>query len=294
MQRIVCVLLAIGLVLALSDSALPEEAVQVATTIAYVSGAAADPIKQTLDLYRPRARKNLPVLLFFHGGVWQMGDKGQYQHIGAAFARRGILTAVVNYRLTPSVRHPDHVGDAARAVAWAIRHAADYGGRPDRVFLSGHSAGGHLVTLLLFDRRYLKDEGLDADALAGVIPLSGIFDLTQPIDDTPEGGTAVYIHPPFGTNRRTLEAASPIRRLRATRVPMLVILAGEDYRAMQGQSRRFVEAARQRGLPVTFETIARRAHFDLVNALGNPGDPTTDLVARFVLGPQASGKSRAD
>ncbi|MGQ0551419.1 MAG: alpha/beta hydrolase, partial [Armatimonadota bacterium] len=251
-----------------------------ASTVAYVSGSGADPAKHTLDLYRPRRRKDLPVLLFFHGGVWQMGDKEQYDHIGTAFARRGILTAVVNYRLTPMVRHPGHVRDAARAVAWVMRHAGEYGGRPDRVFLSGHSAGGHLVTLLLFDPQHLRAENVSADALAGVIPLSGVFDLTKPMDDTPEGGAAVYVHPPFGTDKRTLEAASPIRHLRKTPVPLLVILAGEDYRAMQGQSQRFVDAVRKKRLPATFEVIEKRGHFELVQAIGTSGDRTTDLITR--------------
>ncbi len=105
----------------------------------------------------------------------------------------------------------------------------------------------------------------------------------------------MYVHPSFGTERRVLEAASPIRHLRKTRVPLLVILAGADYKAMAGQSRLFVEAARQRGIPVTFETIAGRGHFDLVHAIGKQGDPATDLMARFVLNPPPPGKmARAD
>lgn len=265
-----------------------------ARTITYVTGSSADPVKHTLDLYRPRARKDLPVLLFFHGGVWQVGDREQYRHVGAAFARRGILTAVVNYRLTPSVRHPGHVRDAARAVAWAVRHASEFGGRADRVFLSGHSAGGHLVTLLLMDPQYLRAEKVDANSLAGIIALSGVFDLTKPMDDTPQGGAAVYIHPPFGTDRRGLEAASPVKHLRKTAVPLLVLLAGEDYRAMQDQSQRFVDALRRRNLTVTYEVIDKRGHFELVAGIGSRDDRTTDLIVRFVLGPNAGVPSRTN
>lgn len=291
MRQIAPALLAMLISLAAAQAAVPEESPLVATTVAYVSGSGTDPVKHTLDLYRPRRRKDLPVLLFFHGGVWQTGDKAQYRHIGETFARRGILTAVANYRLSPGVRHPAHVQDAARAVAWIVRHAAEYGGRPDRVFLSGHSAGGHLVTLLLFDEQYLQAVKVNPQALAGVIPLSGVFDLRAPMDDTSEGGAAVYIHPPFGKDRRTLESASPIRRLRKAHVPLLVILAGADYQAMQAQSQRFVEAAKQRGLPVTFETVAGRGHFELVQAIGKPGDATTDLIEQFVLNPPPPGRT---
>lgn len=296
MPRIAVVVLVVLAAVVPHQAAYSEEwAPMPPSVISYTTGSGADPVKHSLDLYRPRRRKDLPVLLFFHGGVWQMGDKEQYRNLGTAFARRGILTAVVNYRLTPAVRHPVHVRDAARAVAWAMRHVGEYGGRADRVFLGGHSAGGHLVTLLLLDPQYLRAEEVNPDGLAGIVPLSGVFDLTKAMDDTPEGGAAVYVHPPFGTDRRTLEAASPIKRLRKTPVPILVILAGEDYRAMQGQSQRFVEAARQRGLSVGFEVIAGRGHFDLVQAIGKPGDRTSELISGFVLGPQtAAGAARSN
>lgn len=253
------------------------------TTIAYDDGPGADPVKNALDLYGPEGGTGLPVLLFFHGGVWQRGDKNEYRNIGEALAQREILTAVVNYRLTPAVRHPQHVRDAARATAWAVRHAPAYGGRPDRVFLSGHSAGGHLITLLLFDPQYLRAEGLEPEILAGVIPLSGIFDLTRPIDDTPEGGFARHIFPPFGEQPRVLEAASPVRHLHPTRVPILVVLAGNDYTDMQGQSRLFVEALQERRISVKFETIPGRGHFELVQAIGRENDPAAEIITQFVL-----------
>jgi acetyl esterase/lipase len=262
-------------------------------TIAYVDGPGADPIKHSLDLYRPKGGSRLPMLLYFHGGVWQRGDKGQYRNIGEAFARRGVLTAIVNYRLTPAVRHPGHVRDAARAVAWSIRHAAQYGGRPDRVYLSGHSAGGHRVTLLLFDPQYLRAEGTEPDTIAGVIALSGVFDLTTGLDDTSDGGAPGYIHLPFGSDPAVLADASPIRRIRTTAVPLLVILAGEDYQAMQRQSQAFAGAARRRGLSVSFETIAGRSHYALVQSIGQPDDRTTDLIAAFTCA-AASSTPRCD
>jgi acetyl esterase/lipase len=248
--------------------------------VPYVAGPEADPIKHRLDLFcPPRTGVGLPMLMYFHGGVWQKGDKSDYPNIGEAFGRRGILTAVANYRLTPAVRHPEHLRDAARAVAWLWRHGTDYGGRPDRLYLSGHSAGGHLIAMLLFDQSYLRAEGLDPESLAGIIALSGVFDLTQGLDDTPDGGAPGYVHRPFGSDHATLVSASPIHRLRATRVPLLVILAGEDYHAMQRQSREFVAAARRYRLTLNFETIPERSHYDLVNKIGEPGDLTTDLIA---------------
>jgi acetyl esterase/lipase len=278
---LVLVIVLAGLVAGAAGGVRSGPAVQ-RVTISYVTGPGADPIRHKMDLFRPASGSGFPVLLFAHGGVWQLGSKDEYRNIGETFARRGILTAVINYRLTPPVRHPAHATDVARAVAWLAKHAAEHGGRDDRIYLSGHSAGAHLVSLLLFDRRYLEAEGVDPDTLAGVIPLSGIFDLTQPIDDVPDGGFPRYIHPPFGEARAALEAASPTSHLRPTRVPVFVILAGEDYQAMKRQSAAFVERLRGRGIAVAFDTVAGRSHFELVQAIGRPADVTTELIARFV------------
>ncbi len=104
----------LGLSLAASPTPAPEPRI-LQTEVAYLEGEGADPVKHTLDVFRPEGQQGLPVLLFFHGGVWQQGDKSAYSSVGRAFARRGILTLVVSYRLTPAVRHPGHVRDAARA-----------------------------------------------------------------------------------------------------------------------------------------------------------------------------------
>ena len=73
------------------------------------------------------------MFVFFHGGVWQFGDRAQHRNLGEALAARGIVTVVAGYRLTPQVRHPDHVKDAAAAVAWTLAHVEEHGGDPDRV-----------------------------------------------------------------------------------------------------------------------------------------------------------------
>jgi acetyl esterase/lipase len=276
-------LLSLALAASPAPAAPPEPRIT-QTEVDYVTGEGADPVKNTLDIFQPEGQQGLPVLLFFHGGVWQQGDKSAYTNVGQALARRGIVTLVVNYRLTPTVRHPGHAQDAARAVAWALENVERFGGRKDRVFLSGHSAGGHLVTLLLFEPSYLKAVGHAPEELAGVIALSGVFDLTHPIDDTPEGGFEAFIYPPFGEDKAARLAASPITHLHAVRPPLLVLLAGEDYKDMRKQSQDFVAALKARKLPVSFLTVPGRGHFELVQRIGSANDPTTEQLVRFVTG----------
>src|SRR5205823_5671892 len=103
-------------------------------------------------------------VFFVHGGAWRNGDKsgilGVYSALGRFLVRHGLGAVIINYRLSPAVRHPAHVQDVAKAFAWTHKNIARYGGRPDQIFLCGHSAGGHLVALLATDPTYLKAEGL--------------------------------------------------------------------------------------------------------------------------------------
>src|SRR5262249_23495909 len=126
----------------------------------------------------PKGKSGYPVVVLVHGGAWMMGDNrccGLYSSVGKFLASRGVGAVLPNYRLSPGVRHPEHVKDIARAVAWTRAHIAEYGGRPDRLFLAGHSAGAHLVSLLATDETYLNAEGLRIADIKGVIAVSGVY-----------------------------------------------------------------------------------------------------------------------
>jgi len=148
--------------------------------IAYYEGTDADKVKHRLDLYLPKDHKDFPVVMFVHGGAWMHGDKnffGVYSALGKMFARNGTGAVIINYRLSPGVKHPEHIKDVARAFAWTQKNIEKYGGRADEIFISGHSAGGHLVALLASDETYLNAEGLTFKNIKGVMPLSGVYAL---------------------------------------------------------------------------------------------------------------------
>src|SRR5262245_21362401 len=119
----------------------------------------AAPERCELDIFRPKGAKGYPVLFLVHGGAWLHGSKKDlrirgigivysYRKVGQFFAEQGLGVVMPNYRLSPAVKHPEHVKDVARAFAWTRKNIAAYGGDPDRIILAGHSAGGHLVSLL--------------------------------------------------------------------------------------------------------------------------------------------------
>src|SRR2546426_2940784 len=147
-------------------------AVEQVRDVAYVKGPQADFFRHRLDLYLPKDKKQFPVVVLVHGGAWVIGDNrccGLYSTVGEFLASRGIGVVMPNYRLSPWVKHPEHVKDVARAFAWTRANIAKHGGNPEQVFLAGHSAGGHLAALLAADETYLKAEGLKTADVRGVI-----------------------------------------------------------------------------------------------------------------------------
>jgi len=122
-----------------------------------------------LDVYHPTNRKGFDTVVWFHGG----GLTGGKKSVPEQLKQQGVAVVAVNYRLSPKVKSPVWIEDAAAAVAWTINHIASYGGDGDRVFVSGHSAGGYLTSMIGLDKRWLAAHDIDADSLAGLIPFSG-------------------------------------------------------------------------------------------------------------------------
>jgi acetyl esterase/lipase len=151
-----------------------DEAVQYKTDtdIAYRSGPGlTDYMKSRckLDVYYPAGKKDFATVVWFHGGGLKNGNR----FVPSALKEKGIAVVPVNYRLHPKVKSPAYVDDAAAAVAWTLKNISRYGGSAKRVFVSGHSAGGYLTSMVGLDRRWLKKHGADTDQLAGLIPYSG-------------------------------------------------------------------------------------------------------------------------
>ena len=143
--------------------------------------------RQQLDIYQPKnptmsALNNAPMVVFFYGGSWSMGERADYRFVGEALASQGIVTVVADYRLSPQARYPAFVQDSALAVRWAFDHAAQYGASPSRIFVMGHSAGAYNAAMVALDERWLKAVGLTPMRLAGWIGLAGPYDFL-PIGD---------------------------------------------------------------------------------------------------------------
>ena len=256
----------------------PKKTYEVETkkNIAYRTGADADPVRHKLDLYLPKDAKDYPLVVFIHGGAWTLGSKddfGMYAGLGKALAKQGIGMAAVNYRLSPKVQHPSHIEDVAAAFAWVHANAEKFGASKDKLFVCGHSAGGHLCALLATDESYLKKHNLDLKAIKGAIPISGVFFIAPG-----------FLRNVFGQDDELRKKAQPAEHVKAGLPPFLILYADKDFR---GCDRIPAEAFRVRlqDKKVEAETkeFKNSGHIQILLDLCKPEKPVFAAVRDFIV-----------
>jgi acetyl esterase/lipase len=283
--------LAVALAALLSACRKQADDVVVYKNISYYDGPGRDARKHLLDLYLPAGEKDFPVVVFVHGGGWRHGYKdgflNAYYKVGEGLARRGIGVVVTTYRLAPEFKHPAAAEDVARAVAWTYRNTGDYGGDPDRVFLCGHSAGAHLVSLVALDRRFLAAEGLPPEAVRGVVGLSGPYDAAYLAED--DGIPSLfarfyYVRPTFGDDPAAWPAASAPTYARADAPPFLLLYGEYEVPHMGRQAYRLSGALGAWGVDAPAVKVAGKHHGSIIFDIGKEGDATTAWIEAFVKG----------
>ena len=236
--------------------------------------------KGRFDVYAPRRPSpNAPVAVFIYGGSWQSGSKAIYRFVGVALASRGIVTVLPDYRVYPEVRYPTFLQDNARAVAFARRHAAEWGGDPARLFLIGHSAGAYNAVMLAADPRWLRAEGLDAHKdIAGVFGLAGPYDFL-PLRDP-------VLKTIFGPEDQ-LPDTQPINHVDGAEPPMRLVAGDRDTTVDPGNSLRMTAAIKAKGGTASAKLYPGLGHVGLLTTLSGlfrRRAPVLDDIAGFVHG----------
>ena len=233
--------------------------------------------RHRLDLYRPSAGAAAPVAVFFYGGNWHTGNRGDYLFAGEALASRGIVAVVPDYRLYPEVRFPAFLEDCARAVAWTQANVAQFGGDPRRLVVVGHSAGAYNAAMLALDPAYLRAAGMAPGTLRGLVGLAGPYDFL-PLQS--EISRAVFGFPD------TPAATQPINFVTAAAPPTLLASGANDQTVDPRNSARLAAQLRRNGVPVREIVYPRLGHSTLIGALAVPLRAIArvlDDVARFIL-----------
>ena len=254
----------------LLNLAIPKTGYQVKRDRAYGQGPRA-----RLDLYVPDGlAAPAPVILFFYGGSWQSGSKNIYRAFGQAFASAGIIAAVADYRLYPEVKYPAFIHDGAQAFRFVRESIERHGGDPERIFLSGHSAGAYIAAMLACDPAYLER---DAAAIRGVIGIAGPYDFLPLYDHV-----LIDI---FGGDR--VMTTQPIKYARNKTPPMLLAHGSADTTVGAGNSRRMAKRLREAGNSVELIEYEGSSHLGIILSLAHGfrgGTTLRDDMLRFIAG----------
>lgn len=244
------------------------------TTLDVVQGVSYDPHPAArLDLYG-RGDGTAPVVLYYHGGAWRGLNLDHSGFAAPAIVAAGALFLAVDFALVPAEPLGEQVRQARAAAAWAWRHAADYGGDPMRLFVIGHSSGGHLVGTLV-SGGWHDDFDVPEDIVTGALACSGSYDL-EPVRLSARND---YLKLTAAEARRL----SPIAHIQRDTAPPLALFWGAgELDEFRRQGRAFAEAWRAAGHWVAAEEVAGHNHFDMSNAFGDPASPVIRAVLDMI------------
>src|SRR5215467_6809214 len=213
---------------------------------------------ERLDLFLA-ADPQAPTLVFIHGGYWQMNDKESFAFFAEGLLPLGINLAVIEYTLAPAARLDRIVSEVRRAVRWLAEHLAEYGADPNRLYVAGHSAGGHLTAA-----------AITLPCVRGGLAISGLYDL-EPI-------RLNYLNEKLGLDEAEAERNSPMLNFGPMAGPLIVAYGTRELPELCRQSIEYGRAWTERGLPGRLLPVDGADHFTILDALARPEGVLTQAL----------------
>jgi arylformamidase len=221
---------------------------------------------QTLDFFPVRSgvHGDVPLLVFIHGGYWRLLDKSDFSYVAPPLTHAGAAVAVINYRLVPSVPLEELVRDVLLAVTWCYLHAGHYGANPHRLYVAGHSAGGHLAAMMLAAHWPRWHGALPPEVVRGGLAVSGLYDL-EPLCHAP------FINSDLKLDQARALALSPALMPAATHAPLITSVGGNE----SSEFRRHTAFLAERWKTVFLKDVPMPGHdhFSICTEFGNRQSP---------------------
>ena len=226
---------------------------------------------EVLDIY-PASQPASPVFVYIHGGYWRSGSKDDNSNFVPAFLQRGVTVVLLEYDLCPSVTVSDIVRQTRAAMAWVYRSIARHGGDPSKLYVSGHSAGGHLTAMVLaYD---WEKEGSPPNIIKGAVASSGVYDLemvthvsaNEQIRMTPEIAREnnPFLHPPLAV------------------CPLLVTVGGAEPEGWKQMSKDYFQFCRDHGVNCEYFEIPGANHYTMSDHLGDKDSPLAQAIIKLM------------
>lgn len=232
--------------------------------------------RQTIDLLLPDRPHKAPVLAFIHGGYWRSPrfQKRNYSFCVEPLVAAGAIAAMIEYDLCPHVTMEQLTHQVQSACSWLWQNVANFGGDPNRLHVSGHSAGGHLAAMMASTDWAGFATGLPPDMVKSIVPISGLFEL-EPLRLT---SLNADLHLDPESARRN----SPISIAPATRLPVSVVVGGGETDEFVRQSRAFADQWRESAGPLSYFETAGHTHFAVIEAMTERHDPLAAILLKHL------------
>jgi arylformamidase len=225
---------------------------------------------ERLDIFPAARTEPAPVHVVIHGGYWHRMDKADYSFVARGLRPAGIVTVVIDYGLVPAVDLDELVRQCRTAVAWIHRHARQWGGDPARISVSGHSAGGHLVAMLLATD--WTAFGVPRDVLKAGCAISGLYDL-EPI-------RLCYLNEVLALTPEVARRNSPVHLTPSGPTPLILALGEAEGAEYHRQTDDLAAAWRAHGVPIEVMDLANHDHFSIMAELQSPFSPLARAIQR--------------
>lgn len=236
-------------------------------------------VSPKLNVFTPRkkSKEKLPVLIFMYGGNWNSGSKDTYGFFGRNFAKKDVITVIPDYTLSPKANYDTMAQQTAQAIVWTKAHIAEFNGDPERIYLTGHSAGGHLAALAAMNPKY----GIDPDNISGIIlnDAAGL-DMYNYLQTYPPTADDNYLTT-WTNNPKNWKDASPIYFINETIPPIMTYIGAKTYPFIKSSNLKFTEKL-QAFQPNTQLIILPKKHNSMIFQYFFPWSKRFGEIKRFM------------
>ena len=215
------------------------------------------------------AGENAPVLVYVHGGFWCLRTSKEFGFVARGPVSRGVATVATNYDLCPRVTIDEIVRQTRAAVAWTYKNAASFGGDPARIHVAGHSAGGHLVAMLLATD-WEGEYGLPGNVIKGATAISGLYDLA-PFPYT-------FLQPKLQLAYDQILRNSPILHIPESAPPLLVAYGDNETDEFKRQSEKYLDAWKAQGLEGECLILQGKNHYEVIDGFLEAESPLCSAI----------------
>jgi acetyl esterase/lipase len=238
--------------------------------------------KLQLDIYSPKkTSRPKEVFVFIHGGRWNSGRKEQYKFLGDRMARKGVVTVVMDYRLSPLIAYRGMTADVASALKWVKENITSYGGDSNKIFVSGHSAGGHLAAMVSADNSYFDSLKIP-NPIRGTILIDAFgLDMFKFLSNDKYEKDKTY-YAMFTSTPQTWKDGSPIYKLREGMGPFLIYVGGKTYPSITESNNDFLSAIKKYQPDTQLITVKNKKHVAMISQFLNTGNRAYKEIIKFM------------